>query len=119
MQKNVDCNKQDVGNNRMIAVLAYLGVLAVMLFLMEKKSEFVRYHMGQGITLLVLEIVYGIVYQFLTAAVLLISWRLYFIVRIVGCTAVIFPALALIGIMNVVNGQEKELPVIGKIRVVR
>lgn len=80
MQKNVECNKQDVGNNRMIAVLAYLGVLA---------------------------------------AVLLISWRLYFIVRIVGYMAWVFPVLALIGIMNVVNGQEKELPVIGKIRVVR
>ena len=119
MQKNMECNKRDVGNNRMIAVLAYLGILVVVLFLMEKKTEFVRYHMGQGITLLVLEIVYGIVHQFLTVAVLLISWRLYFIVRILGYAALVFPVLALIGIMNVVNGQEKELPVIGKIRLMK
>ncbi len=119
MQKKVDCNKQDIGNNRMIAVLAYLGVLAVVLFLMEKKSEIVRFHTGQGITLLVMEIVYGIVYQLLAVTVWMISWRLYFIVRIVGCMAWVFPVLALIGIINVVNGQEKELPVIGKIRVIR
>ena len=119
MQKNMECSKRDAGDNRMIAVLAYLGVLAVALFWVEKKSEFVRYHMGQGLTLLVLEIVYGIVYQFLTVVVLLVSWRLYFIVRILGYMAVVFPVLALIGIMNVVNGQERELPVIGKIRVVR
>ena len=119
MRKNEECNKRDVGNSRIIAVLAYLGILVVVPFLVEKKTEFVRYHVGQGITLFMLEVIYGIVYQFLTAAVLLISWRPYFIVRIVGCTAVIFPVFALIGIMNVVNGQEKELPVIGKIRLMK
>ena len=74
-----------------------------MIHQMERKTEFIRYHVGQGITLFMLEVIYGIVYQFLTAAVLLISWRLYFIVRIVECLVVVFPVLALIGIMNVVN----------------
>ncbi|MCX4341899.1 MAG: hypothetical protein OSJ72_20020 [Lachnospiraceae bacterium] len=41
------------------------------------------------------------------------------IVRIVGYVALVFPVLALAGIINVVNGQEKELPVIGKIRFFR
>ncbi len=38
-----------------------------------------------------------------------------------GCAgvALVFPVLAVIGIINAVNGQEKELPVIGKIRLVR
>ena len=65
MWKNVECNKRDVGNSRMIAVLAYLGILVVVPFLMERKTEFIRYHVGQGITLFMLEVIYGIVYHVL------------------------------------------------------
>lgn len=119
MQKSVECNKKNVVNSRITAALAYLGILAVVLFFVEKKSSFVRYHVGQGMNLFVLEIVYGIIYQFLAAAVLMISWRLYFLVKLIGAVALVFPALAVIGIINAVNGQEKELPVIGKIRFFR
>ncbi|MDE6601279.1 MAG: zinc ribbon domain-containing protein [Lachnospiraceae bacterium] len=116
MQKSVGMERQNDRDSRLMAALAYLGILVVVPFFMEKKSGFVRYHVGQGMTLFVLEIVYDIVYQFLTVAVLLVSWRLYFIVRIVGYAAFFFPVLAVTGIINVVNGNEKELPVIGKIR---
>lgn len=119
MQKSVGLERQNNRDNKLMAALAYLGILVAVPFFMEKKSEFVRYHVGQGMTLIVLEIVYGIAYQFLMVTVLLVSWRLYFIVRIVGCVAFFFPVLAVVGIINVVNGNEKELPVIGKIRLIR
>ena len=86
---------------------------------MEKKSQFVKYHVGQGMNLFVLEIVYGIIYQFLAVAVLMVSWWLYFIVKFIGVVALVFPVLAVAGIINVINGQEKELPVIGKICLVK
>lgn len=119
MQKSVGMERQNDRDNKLMAALAYLGILVVVPFFVEKKSGFVRYHVGQGMTLFVLEIVYGIVYQFLTVTVLLVSWRLYFIVRIAGCAALFFPVLAVVGIINVVNGNEKELPVIGKIRLMQ
>lgn len=119
MQKSVECHKKNTEDNKITAALAYLGVLVVVPFFLEKRSQFVKYHAGQGMNLFVLEIVYGIIYRFLAAAVLLISWRLYFIVRIIGAAALVFPVLAVMGIINVLNGQEKELPVIGKIRLIR
>lgn len=119
MQKSMECNKKNVGDSRITAALAYLGVLVVVLFFIEKKSAFVRYHVAQGMNLFVLEIVYGIIYQFVAAAVLMVSWRFYFLVKLIGAAALVFPVLAVIGIINAVNGQEKELPVIGKIRLVR
>lgn len=48
------------------------------------------------------EILCGIIYQLLVVKVLMASWRLYLIVRIVGYAAFVFPVLALIGIINVV-----------------
>lgn len=44
-----------------------------------------------------------------------ISWQLYYVVRTVGMVRYLFPVLAVIGILNVVNGKAKKLPVIGEI----
>lgn len=41
--------------------------------------------------------------------------KFFIIVRILGYAAFVFPVFMVIGIINVVNGQEKELPVIGKV----
>lgn len=112
-------DNRDSRNEKLLAAMAYLGILAAVPFFMERKTQFVRYHLGQGVTLFAAEILYGIMYQLLAAMVLMVSWRLYVIVRIVGYVALVFPVLALAGIINVVNGQEKELPVIGKIRFFR
>ena len=122
MQKNVSMDERDnrdSRNEKLLSAMAYLGILVVVPFFMERKTQFVRYHLGQGVTLFAAEILYGIIYQLLVVMVLMVSWRLYLIVRIAGYVAFVFPVLALIGIINVLNGQEKELPVIGKIRLFR
>lgn len=119
MQKNVSMDERDnrdSRNEKMLAAMAYLGILATVPFFMERKTQFVRYHLGQGVTLFAAEILYGIMYQLLAAMVLMVSWRLFIIVRILGYVAFVFPVFMVIGIINVVNGQEKELPVIGKVR---
>lgn len=119
MQKNVGVNEKDIRDNKVMAVLAYLGILVLVPFFMAKESRFARYHVRQGLTLFVLEIAYSMIYQILTVAILMVSWRFYYIVRLFGYVALVFPVMAVMGIVNAVNGQEKELPVIGKIRVVR
>ena len=122
IQKNVSMDERDnrdSRNEKLLSAIAYLGILVVVPFFMERKTQFVRYHLGQGVTLFAAEILYGIIYQLLVVMVLMVPWRLYLIVRIAGYVAFVFPVLALIGIINVLNGQEKELPVIGKIRLFR
>lgn len=116
MQKNVSMDGKDNRNEKLVAAMAYLGILVVVPFFMERKTQFVRYHLGQGATLFAVEILYGILYQLLAVTVLMVSWRLYLIIRIAGYAAFVFPVLSAIGIINVVNGQEKALPVIGRIR---
>lgn len=122
MQKNMSMDERDnrdSRNEKLLAAMAYLGILVVVPFFMERKTQFVRYHLGQGVTLFAAEILYGIMYQFLAAMVLMVSWRLFIIVRILGYAVFVFPVFMVIGFINVVNGQEKELPVIGKIRFFR
>lgn len=77
------------------AAMAYLGILVVAPFFMEGKTQFVRYHLGQGAALFAVEILYSIMYQLLAVTVLMVSWRLYLIVRIAGYEAVSEPDTAI------------------------
>ena len=55
----------------------------------------------------------------LSAVVLAISWRLYFVVSLLGLVSIVFAVLAVIGIINAANGKAKELPVIGKFKILK
>ena len=92
----------DIAENKGMAILCYLGILWLIPFLAKKDSPFVKYHLNQGLLVLILGI-----------AVAIISW-----IPVVGwlCGVVVF-ALAIIGIVNVVNGKVQELPLIGKFKL--
>ena len=110
---------QDIQNNKAMAILAYFGPLVLIPLLAAKGSRFARYHTNQGLVLLIGWIAYSIVYGILRSIILAISWRLYFLVSIIGLVGLVFLGLAVIGIINAANGRAKELPVIGKIKLLK
>ncbi len=119
LQSAVDADKHDIEQNKVMGVLAYLGILVLIPLLAAKDSRFARFHTNQGLVLCVAAIIYGVAYSVLSGIILAISWRLYFVVSILGLIGVVFAVLCVIGIINVVNGQMKELPVIGKYRILK
>lgn len=112
-------DKNDIEQNKVMGVLAYLGILVLIPILAAKESKFARFHANQGLILCIAAILYGVAYSVLTSIILAISWRLYFLVSILGFVGIVFAVLCVIGIINVVNGQAKELPVIGKYRILK
>lgn len=110
---------QDIESNKVMAILAYFGILVLIPLFAAKESKFARYHVNQGLVLFIAEVAYGIVYAILSSIIWAISWRLYFITRIIGIFSLVFLVLSVIGIVNAVNGQAKELPVIGKIKILK
>ncbi|MBQ7042958.1 MAG: zinc-ribbon domain-containing protein [Muribaculaceae bacterium] len=112
-------DKNDIEQNKAMGVLAYLGILVLIPILAAKESKFARFHANQGLILCIAAIIYGVAYSVLTSIILAISWRLYFLVSILGFVGIVFAVLCVIGIINVVNGQAKELPVIGKYRILK
>ena len=110
---------RDAQDNKVMAILAYLGPLVLVPILAAKESRFARYHANQGLVLLLACIAYSIVYGILSWILLVISWRLYFISSIIGIVGIVFLVLAIIGIINAANGRAKELPVIGKFRLLK
>ncbi|MGE5392334.1 MAG: DUF4870 domain-containing protein [Candidatus Saccharibacteria bacterium] len=100
----------DASNQMVMAILAYLGILILIPLLVAKDNQFVKFHIKQGLVLVII----WVAYWFLTAVFGAIHlWVLnMFVYPIVGLGTLI---LAIIGIINAVNGQQKELPVVGSL----
>ncbi len=114
-----DYDANDITQNKAMGVLAYFGPLCFIPMFAAKDSKFARFHANQGLVLLIACVVWSIAYSILNAIILAISWRLYFISSIIGLVSLVFLILAIIGIINAANGKAKELPLIGKIKILK
>jgi len=86
-----------------VAVLSYLSILVLIPWFMAKNDKFVMFHVRQGLTLFIAEI---------------ITWAIGFI-PVIGWTIavigwIVWASFSVLGIINVLQGKEKELPFIGQ-----
>ena len=109
---------RDAQDNKVVSALAYF--IFFIPLLAAKESKFARYHANQGLVLLIACIILSIVYSILSSVLFAISWRVGFAVTgILGVVFIIPTALAIIGIINAVNGKKKPLPIIGGITILK
>ena len=97
---------QDIEKNKVMAVLAY--ILFFIPLLAAKDSKFARFHTNQGLVLFI-----GAILSSVITVIPIIGW---IIAPIAGLAITV---LAIIGILNVLNGRAKELPVIGKFKILK
>lgn len=91
-----------VQKNTVMALLSYLGLLIIIPYLVAREDGFVRFHIQQGLVLLVIELIAWCVgFTF---------WPLMGLVQAVHIATFI---LAIIGIVNALQGKENELPLVG------
>jgi uncharacterized membrane protein len=99
-----------------MALLAYLGPLCLVPLLTGEKDEFVKFHVKQGIVLLVIEAAIWAIWNFFLGSMVW-SWSWGFYTTLANIQNFIWlgvGVLSVIGLLNVVNGQQKELPIVGK-----
>lgn len=96
----------DVSANKVMAILAYFGILVLIPLFAAKESKFARFHANQGLILLICEAV------------------IFFIGRIPGVSALAWilniavGVFAIIGIINAAKGEAKPLPFIGNFKII-
>jgi len=96
--------KDEKGKNILMAVLCYLGIFILVPLVTEaKKDPFVKFHIKQGLVLII-----AIIINWVILVIPIIGWIVGFIFWI------IIIILWLIGLINALGGKEKELPIIGK-----
>lgn len=107
---------QDINNNKGMSVLAYIGFLFLVPLLACPNSKFARYHTNQGLVLFLLEFALGVV----TGILGIIPIAGLIIVGLLSAVGGIFTlVLMIMGIINAAQGQAKELPLIGKITLLK
>ena len=123
---SAEYDKTDAEANKVMALLSYFGILVLVPILGAKHSPFARFHANQGLVLLLGMIGYGIADGIATAILRAILykglglWSIYSMCSsIINLLYVGFTILAIIGIINVLNGRAKGLPIIGKYRVLK
>ena len=107
---------QDINDNKGMSVLAYIGILFLIPLLACPNSRFARYHTNQGLVLFLLEVAIGVVtgiFGIIPIAGLIIG-------GLISAVGGIFTlVLMILGIINAAQGQAKELPLIGKITLLK
>ncbi len=109
----------DIAENKAAATLSYFGLLVAVPLFMAKGSKYARWHAGQGLALLAASVIYSIAYSVLAGLLLSVSWEFYYALRIIRLAWLAFPLLSVLGAANAINGKAAELPVIGKIRLLK
>ena len=105
----------DIAENKAAAAFSYFGVLVIVPLFMAKGSKYARWHAGQGLGLLAASIAYSV----LAGLLLSVSWEFYYVLRIARLAWLAFPLLSVLGAVNAINGKAAELPVTGRIRLLK
>jgi len=99
-------------NETLMGILAYLGILALVPYLVKDQSAFVHAHAVRGMNLFLLEVIAWV-------AVGILSWVPVLndiLSSVVGLAGFVF---SLIGIIYVANHEDKDLPLIGTVRLIK
>ncbi|MDC1809374.1 zinc-ribbon domain-containing protein [Bacteroides uniformis] len=117
---------QEIEEGKVMSILAYLGILVLVPILAGKESKYIRFHANQGLLLCLAWVVWVIADGILSAVLRAILWRglsLWELYRttswVLDLVYLVIGVLAIIGIINVLNGRAKELPFIGKYRILK
>jgi len=98
---------EDIEKNKVICALAYILFFLPLIACID--SPFGRFHANQGLLLLIVAVAGNIVLGLIP----IIGWIL---MPLFSLAILVF---AVLGIVNAATGKAKELPVIGKLRIIK
>ena len=125
-----ECTQEEVNNGKLMAVLAYFGLLALIPYFVEKDNKYVRFHSIQGLNFYLEGLIATVgltVVMFVSMFLFIIpilGWILggiLFIVSFIGLMAISIGSLVfqIMGIVYAVQGSAKELPIVNKIKLIK
>ena len=100
-QNNTTNAKED---NKIFGILSYLGPLVIISLLVKKDDSTVKFHSKQGLVLFCIEIILSVLMSGR------MMWSLGPLYSLINLGILV---LAILGILNVLGGKEKELPIVG------
>lgn len=109
-------DQNDIQKNKGMAVLSYIGFLFLVPLLAAPQSKFARFHVNQGLVLFIAEAIMGAIVGVCFAIPAVGATIGGIVSSIEGLISLIYMIL---GIVNASSGKAKELPLIGKISIIK
>jgi len=118
--ETADYDTEDIEQNRIFAVLAYLGIFLLVPIICAPNSKFARFHASQAIDLILGTALYTVLAAIITWLCFRVGTALGIIflgIFLIGSLALFL--LWIIGISNAAKGLAKELPYLGSFRLLK
>lgn len=121
----------DIQKGKAVSALAYVWILFFLPLVVYPESKFGRFHANQALVLLIASVVLGFALGLLDMVLLaipagMVSYGYYtspFWILLIGIINLFGAGVGLvfmiIGMVNAASGQAKELPIIGRIRLIK
>lgn len=109
--------KEKETERKVVFSLCYLwGILFFLPLILYKNDEEAKFRANEGLVLLIVSVIGNAVFGILTAIGGAVATVFGIITGVFNLGILI---LAIIGIINVINGDKKELPLLGKYKLIR
>lgn len=101
--ENTPQKAKEIDENKLVAAIGYLGILCLIPLLAKKDNAFCQFHGKQGLAIFVVWLILWVcnLIPFLGQLI----WALGSIILVI---------LVILGMVHALNGEEWELPVLGK-----
>ena len=118
-----DYDLRDIQENRGWGILSYFGFLVLIPIFAARNSYFARFHANQGLVLFLFSACYSVLTRIITNILNLTLGFVPFVPGMISAAlqfiGIIFFVLMILGIANAASGKVKELPFIGRIRLMK
>lgn len=101
-------SEKDKSDNKLMAALSYIGPLALLPYLFEKDSAWVKYNAIQGMNLFIIEII-----SWAIGLVPILGWLVAAVINLITII------ISIMGIINVCNEEAKELPFVKNFKFIK
>lgn len=120
MNRTAEFKQEDIDSNKGISCFAYVGFLFVMPLFAASDSPFARFHANQGLVLLIDQMVL-MVFILVSHVLSPVVPSVFPIVRLILFVVLyVFSIFSIIyGIANTLRGKAKELPLVGRTKILR
>lgn len=108
-----EIDPKDISQNNVMAIFCYLGLLVLIPLFAVKNSRYCRFHGNQGLVSIILSAAIGLISVLLGG---LVHW-VFNILTMPVVLAIL--ALQVLGIIYAIQGKARELPIIGKIKLLK
>ena len=118
-----DYDPRDIQEDRGWGILSYFGFLVLIPIFAARNSYFARFHANQGLVLFLFYACYSVLTRIITNILNLTLGFIPFVPGMISAAlqfiGIIFFVLMILGIANAASGKVKELPFIGRIRLLK